>query len=465
MAIKNKPGDLYVSRKTGEVHKCSAEVEHTKSYKLLPMKSVSFENTNLSEEDEDILNTHSTFTIEVCGDTFTNVRKAVDPTYGTIQIGDVSAYGICIFINTEGVFSFVKNPKKYAKDLTAKYELNLFAEDTQTKISYDWKPVDTGKNYASPLLQKALENSDIIEDNGDSFHTKVDDIGSLGGSNVTEPYVEETYGRSETDIYSFGLISATLHGHTFVRQYMFYNQILKNVYLPDTLGSIDENAFENCSHLALTSLPEGLKSIGSSAFKNCRSLALTSLPAGLTRIQYNAFENCESLALTSLPEGVEYIYDEAFRACTSLALTSLPEGLKSIGTRAFQACTSLALTSLPESLKSIGKNVFYGCTSLALTSLPEGITGIGGNAFSKCTSLALTSLPEGLKSIQEFAFSNCTGLTSIVFKGTPDSIASSVFQDCTNLTEIKVPWAEGTVANAPWGATNATITYNYTESA
>ena len=393
MAIKNKPGDLYVSRKTGEVHKCSAEVEQTKSYKLLPMKSVSFENTNLSEEDEDILNTHSTFTIEVCGDTFTNVRKAVDPTYGTIQIGDVSAYGICIFINTEGVFSFAKNPKKYAKDLTAKYELNLFAEDTQTKISYDWKPVDTGKNYASPLLRKALENSDIIEDNGDSFHTKVDDIGSLGGSNVTEPYVEETYGRSETDIYSFGLISATLHGHTFVRSYMFYNQILKNVYLPDTLGSIDENAFENCSHLALT---------------------------------------------------------------------SLPEGLKSIGTRAFQACTSLALTSLPESLKSIGKNVFYGCTSLALTSLPEGITGIGGNAFSKCTSLALTSLPAGLKSIQEFAFSNCTGLTSIVFKGTPDSIASSVFQDCTNLTEIKVPWAEGAVAKAPWGATNATITYNYT---
>ena len=416
MAIKNKPGDLYVSRKTGEVHKCSAEVEQTKSYKLLPMKSVSFENTNLSEEDEDILNTHSTFTIEVCGDTFTNVRKAVDPTYGTIQIGDVSAYGICIFINTEGVLSFVKNPKKYAKDLTAKYELNLFAEDTQTKISYDWKPVDTGKNYASPLLQKALENSDIIEDNGDSFHTKVDDIGSLGGSNVTEPYVEETYGRSETDIYSFGLISATLHGHTFVRQYMFYNQILKNVYLPDTLGSIDEHAFENCSHLALTSLPEGLKSIGSSAFKNCRSLALTSLPAGLRQIQYNAFENCESLALTSLPEGVEYIYDEAFRACTSLALTSLP----------------------------------------------EGITGIGGNAFSKCTSLALTSLPEGLKSIQEFAFSNCTGLTSIVFKGTPDSIASSAFQDCTNLTSIKVPWAEGAVANAPWGATNATITYNYT---
>lgn len=25
-----------------------------------------------------------------------------------------------------------------------------------------------------------------------------------------------------------------------------------------------------------------------------------------------------------------------------------------------------------------------------------------------------------------------------------------------------VPWAEGAVTNAPWGATNATINYNYT---
>ena len=40
---------------------------------------------------------------------------------------------------------------------------------------------------------------------------------------------------------------------------------------------------------------------------------------------------------------------------------------------------------------------------------------------------------------------------------------SSAFDGCTNLTDIKVPWAEGAVANAPWGATNATITYNYTE--
>jgi hypothetical protein len=33
--------------------------------------------------------------------------------------------------------------------------------------------------------------------------------------------------------------------------------------------------------------------------------------------------------------------------------------------------------------------------------------------------------------------------------------------ECNNLTIINVPWSSGTVANAPWGAYNATINYNY----
>ena len=55
------------------------------------------------------------------------------------------------------------------------------------------------------------------------------------------------------------------------------------------------------------------------------------------------------------------------------------------------------------------------------------------------------------------AFYNCTGLTSVTFKGTLSQISNTAFKNCTNLTNIYVPWAEGAVAGAPWGATNATI--------
>ena len=160
--------------------------------------------------------------------------------------------------------------------------------------------------------------------------------------------------------------------------------------------------------------------------------------------------------------GYTAIRPYAFYSCRNLALTSLPSGITSIGNNAFNSCTSLALTSLPSGLTSIEVGTFYNCQKLALTSLPSGITSIGNNAFSSCASLALTSLPSGLTSIGDNAFYNCTKLTSITFQGKPNSISSSAFNRCTNLKTINVPWASGEVANAPWGATNATINYNYT---
>lgn len=83
-------------------------------------------------------------------------------------------------------------------------------------------------------------------------------------------------------------------------------------------------------------------------------------------------------------------------------------------------------------------------------TLPGDLTTIGYSAFSGCPNLALTSLP--------------SGVTSITFEGNPKTIHSSAFNGCSNLTTIKVPWSQGQVANAPWGASNATIIYDYTEN-
>ena len=118
--------------------------------------------------------------------------------------------------------------------------------------------------------------------------------------------------------------------------------------------------------------------------------------------------------------------------------------------------------TLPSDLTKIGNYAFDSCTNLALTSLPDGVNSIGNYAFERCTNLALTSLPYGVTSISGSAFQRCSGLTTITFEGTPSSISSRAFYDCIHLTTINVPWSEGAVANAPWGATNATINYNYT---
>lgn len=128
----------------------------------------------------------------------------------------------------------------------------------------------------------------------------------------------------------------------------------------------------------------------------------------------------------------------------------------------FYSCEALATIDGLDSVISFGSNAFNSCTSLVLGSLPQKLIYINSYSFYNCTSLSIQEIPATVKQIDSYAFWKCLGLTSITFKGTPDVIGSTAFTYCTNLTTINVPWAEGEVANAPWGAKNATINYNYT---
>lgn len=77
-----------------------------------------------------------------------------------------------------------------------------------------------------------------------------------------------------------------------------------------------------------------------------------------------------------------------------------------------------------------------------------------------CRSITNITFPNSIISVGNRAFADCSGLTSVIFEGKPNTISSYTFANCSNLTSISVHWAEGEVANAPWGATNATIHYN-----
>jgi hypothetical protein len=138
----------------------------------------------------------------------------------------------------------------------------------------------------------------------------------------------------------------------------------------------------------------------------------------------------------------------------------LPAGLTYIGQYTFFGCSDLKLTELPPGITVIDDYAFFACESLALTELPAGVTSIGSLAFYSC-ALRITELPASLTSIDSNAFRNNITLTTLTFKSKTVTIASNAFEKCRNLTKINVPWSEGAVSGAPWGATNATINYDY----
>ena len=130
----------------------------------------------------------------------------------------------------------------------------------------------------------------------------------------------------------------------------------------------------------------------------------------------------------------------------------------------FSNCTSLQSINIPGSVIRLKNYVFENCTSLQSVVIGEGVRGIGINTFSNCSKLSSIVIPSSVGSVDSDAFYGCVSLESVVFKGTISSttLNGSAFRNCTQSNlHIYVPWAEGDVENAPWGATNATIHYNY----
>lgn len=97
-----------------------------------------------------------------------------------------------------------------------------------------------------------------------------------------------------------------------------------------------------------------------------------------------------------------------------------------------------------------------------LSKLPNGVVDIGNKAFCFCPKITLNRIPSSVQRIGDEAFAGCSGLTNITFEAIVKNMYLTVFSNCPNLTIIRVPWSEGAVSGAPWGAANATIIYDYT---
>ena len=117
---------------------------------------------------------------------------------------------------------------------------------------------------------------------------------------------------------------------------------------------------------------------------------------------------------------------------------------------------------LPNGLTYLSSNTFARCSKLEnvygdLTNLIQ----LSDSVFDACKGLKELPYMPNLTTYGANAFRNCTSLTEVkIYKKC--NVNANTFTQCDNLLDIYVPWAEGEVANAPWGATNATIHYNTT---
>lgn len=88
---------------------------------------------------------------------------------------------------------------------------------------------------------------------------------------------------------------------TAINNAAFPNSAVTSVTIPDSVTSIPDAAFVNCSQLTNISIPNSVTYIGFSAFDGCASLKSITLPSSLRTIGNSAFAGCPSLMTVTYP--------------------------------------------------------------------------------------------------------------------------------------------------------------------
>lgn len=221
------------------------------------------------------------------------------------------------------------------------------------------------------------------------------------------------------------------------------NAQITSLTIPDTVASIGDFAFDECSALggALV-LPSNLTHIGERAFNRCTGLSgPLVLPPGVTSIGNYAFSACSGFSGTLvIPPSVASIGTDAFLYCTGFTGLTLSNGIDGLGDGAFAYCTNIeGDLVIPSSVTRIGSTTFQDCYKLQSVTIPNSVTRIDSNAFASCHSLASVTIPNSVTSIDSSAFLNCRSLADITIPNSVTTIESNAFLGCTALAAVTIP--------------------------
>ncbi len=241
---------------------------------------------------------------------------------------------------------------------------------------------------------------------------------------------------------------------------------ITSVIIPNSITTISERAFFNCSALTSVSMSDSVTTIDDYAFAWCDSLENLTIGNGVTHIGEECFWSCDSLTEITLPASILTVENYAFWSCAKLEnLTIIGNNQTTIGDRAFSGCSSLTYVTISNNIKSFGKDVFSDCKFYE----NENVNYIG-NETNPClilvgianTKFSTYKINENTKYICSGAFDKCERLSTIIIPNNIFYIGSTIFSNCSMLTNIYCQpknkpnnwsndWNYGCSATVIWG--------------
>lgn len=174
-------------------------------------------------------------------------------------------------------------------------------------------------------------------------------------------------------------------------QYCTQASDIESVTLPDSLTTIEKNAFYNCEKLKSVTIPPNVSSIGLAAFVEGLS------ESSLTEIKVDP-ENpyfSEKDGVVFSKDGTKLIVFPSGRSGDY----QIPDGTVSVGDYAFYYCVNVSSITVPGSDRSLGEGAFGNCSSLTKAVLNEGLEEIGEYAFQSSSGIRDIIIPTSVKSV------------------------------------------------------------------
>ena len=182
-----------------------------------------------------------------------------------------------------------------------------------------------------------------------------------------------------------GLTSVTIpNSVTSIGNYAFYNcSGLTSVTIGNSVTSIGGHAFEGCTGLtslyisdvaAWCAISFGTGHAnplyyGHKLYVNEELVTDLVIPNSVTSIGNYAFYNCSGLTSVTIPNSVTSIGGYAFYNCSGLTSVTIPHSVTSIGGYAFYNCSGLTSVTIPNSVTSIGNYAFSHCSGLTSVTI------------------------------------------------------------------------------------------------
>ena len=253
---------------------------------------------------------------------------------------------------------------------------------------------------------------------------------------------------------------------TSIREYSAFSGCsgLTSITIPNSVTSIGDKAFSGCTGLISIVVEQGntvydsrdncnaiIETATNTLISGCQN---TTIPNSVTSIGDWAFDDCSSLTSITIPNSVTSIGNYAFLGCKSLTSITIPESVTEIGYEAFSGCAALtkvnyngtkASWSLVEKnpdwmVGSSIKSIY--CWDVMITMEEEIVDLFGEEVFIVVESMP--EFPGGQQAMMKFLGENIQYPANAVEKGIQGRvICKFVVEKDGNVSDIQVVRTSG----------------------